>query len=1064
MPSRDQQRYRLTYSYYRVQPRMEVQYIVDDSLDWKNSVRVASTASVSLTGSAPLSIDSISLASGNRVLLKNQGTGSQNGIYVYSLDESGSNYTLTRSYDASAGTLSCGASTYVEDGSTNAGRIYILSTLEPITVDSTSLTWTQFAGGGGSPGGSDTYVQFNDGGSFGGSSGLRYNKTTGAVTGTYVLASTGFSGSLTRLTDGTSYLIAGSGISIATGSNGAVTITNNGTVGDITSVTAGTGLTGGGSSGAVTLSINDSVVATVSGTTFTGVTKHSAGLSGSLTRLADGTSYLIAGSNVTITTGSSGAVTIDASSSGLGGSGTTNFIPKFATSTTLGDSILEEGLGVNYIGSSTAFLTSSGYGITFTQPQIWSLPDNAFALNIDGKFKFDTNGGGSLGIGTPAAPAQKLHIVISEPSTDTPFASDAPRVIRLQNTSTTANNSTSIVNADGSGGDVNSYIRFINVDHSSDKGALTFGTRNGASSGERMRIDESGNIGIGSIAPTSIGTDVFLFVSGSSGSLGTSDRGVSAFGGDVIISGSLKVGTGSVLVTSNDIQFGTSGMRIQKSGNDMKFFDLNNTGGKTLTEIVAGGSASPEYWASPTNGVIYATGSVGIGTTSPTEKFSVHTTGQDRVGFGVSSAVSTVYLGSTTSTEAYRTIEFDRSAGKLHFKYGNVGSALSTVATFDASGRAGIGNTSPTTKLFVESSSGVQIEATDGTVSQRVGYCLTNIAYSGTSTGHPYAFLTTDVERMRIDTSGNVGIGTSSISARLHVSGSGTGTTTTLIAKHGVANGSSLPVLNVQNSAGDSLLYVSGSGFVGIGTSTASSVTNLLKSLGGNVLSIAGPSASSLLFEVNGNLSGSISTSNSGMTVVPGANRTLGLGSDNGVKLTIDTEGDVNLQASDRYFDASIASGQGIKLRSTPGNSDAQVLDAYYEADLSPGIDCTGNEGNGVYVLDAAYDTLKMTRVGRLVTIGGDLRIDSLGDTPSGRLFINLGTSAGQYPSMDTAASVYVTGAIDLSGAVATSIQAYVASGGGRMYVDGYLNGSKVDIATQVGAGVTIKISVTYSV
>jgi len=87
-------------------------------------------------------------------------------------------------------------------------------------------------------------------------------------------------------------------------------------------LTGGTGLslTDGGPAGNATLSIEDSVVATISGSTFTGAVSFNSGLSGSLTRLTDGTSYLVAGSNVTIASSSNGAITI--SSTGGGGSGT----------------------------------------------------------------------------------------------------------------------------------------------------------------------------------------------------------------------------------------------------------------------------------------------------------------------------------------------------------------------------------------------------------------------------------------------------------------------------------------------------------------------------------------------------------------------------------------------------------------------------------------------------------------------------------------------------------------------------------------------------------------------
>jgi len=86
-------------------------------------------------------------------------------------------------------------------------------------------------GGSGSPGGSDTQVQFNDGSSFGGDSGLTYNKTTNALTTTgRIAASLGFSGSLTRLVDGTSYLVGGNNITVNSGSNGQVTIESAGGV------------------------------------------------------------------------------------------------------------------------------------------------------------------------------------------------------------------------------------------------------------------------------------------------------------------------------------------------------------------------------------------------------------------------------------------------------------------------------------------------------------------------------------------------------------------------------------------------------------------------------------------------------------------------------------------------------------------------------------------------------------------------------------------------------------------------------------------------------------------
>ena len=107
-----------------------------------------------------------------------------------------------------------------------SGADYLVagSGIQLSTGSSGAVTITSTVAGASLVAGSNTQVQFNDGGTFGANSGLTYNKTTGAVTGTYVVASTGFSGSLTKLSTGADYLVGGSGITISTGSNGSVTM------------------------------------------------------------------------------------------------------------------------------------------------------------------------------------------------------------------------------------------------------------------------------------------------------------------------------------------------------------------------------------------------------------------------------------------------------------------------------------------------------------------------------------------------------------------------------------------------------------------------------------------------------------------------------------------------------------------------------------------------------------------------------------------------------------------------------------------------------------------------
>ena len=109
-------------------------------LSWKQAAHVASTGNVNIA-SAPASIDGHTLNSGERILLKDQSAGAENGIYVFN----GSGNALTRAADMNTWVEVVGAVVYIEQGTSNGGAKYVNTNVEGGTLGTTAITWTLFS-------------------------------------------------------------------------------------------------------------------------------------------------------------------------------------------------------------------------------------------------------------------------------------------------------------------------------------------------------------------------------------------------------------------------------------------------------------------------------------------------------------------------------------------------------------------------------------------------------------------------------------------------------------------------------------------------------------------------------------------------------------------------------------------------------------------------------------------------------------------------------------------------------------------------------------------------------
>lgn len=111
---------------------------------WKEPVRVATTGNITLSGTQ--TIDGIAVVAGDRVLVKDQTTGSQNGLYLCAAG------AWTRTFDMDQDATSSvpaeevrGAVVEVLEGTVNGGTFWRTTNTAVPTLGTTAITWVQWA-------------------------------------------------------------------------------------------------------------------------------------------------------------------------------------------------------------------------------------------------------------------------------------------------------------------------------------------------------------------------------------------------------------------------------------------------------------------------------------------------------------------------------------------------------------------------------------------------------------------------------------------------------------------------------------------------------------------------------------------------------------------------------------------------------------------------------------------------------------------------------------------------------------------------------------------------------